>query len=101
MTIIHNTTVKELISWKAEAIGGQTSEKRNTFLCSRQIHIKILDKYFSKFKRNLTIIHNMTDKELISWKPEAIGGRTSEKGGSASERADTKVNFSISQDFFE
>ena len=43
----------------------------------------------------------MTDKELISWKPEAIGGRTSEKGGSASERADTKVNFIISQDFFE
>ena len=41
----------------------------------------------------------MTDKELISWKPEAIGGRRSEKGGSASERADTKVNFIISRDF--
>ena len=43
----------------------------------------------------------MTDKELISWKPEAIGGRRSEKGGSASERADTKVNFITSWDFFE
>ena len=41
----------------------------------------------------------MTDKELISWKPEAIGGRRSEKGGSASERADTKVNFIIFRDF--
>lgn len=33
---------------------------------------------------------------MISWKTEAIGGWRSEKGGSATERADTKVNLIIS-----